>query len=839
MVSALLATSCPVFGQNSPAATEGGDVAITTMPPLPKPERASTNIHTALPAPDQGGDIKLTSTPEPTVSTAAKPEPQTANNNQGLTVTGGDTSQANNPYSTSPAPEPEAAEQTPKDSTTASAEDAEDNGTKAKETNFLPGDNPNRKQNIAALDGNNNEDAATSLAQSPGPVPAHRDATVMMPGRNLGISPLMPHTAGTVQIRKPFKLFASEELIRSMSFRDTPVKEVIAELARRGNLNILIDNSVTHRITGELRDRTLNEAMDSVLAAAGLQTRMVDSTTLIVGTFQALYTLGLNRPTARAFKLSYADPFMVSQILYTSVFNRGLLADVQATTTSTLDTQDLKSLSSVANESVVNQSTAPGSNGGNRNLTGDEKKITTDSGQDTSDVKDELKLISKNGDVRVMRGATRIDVQDGVGYNVASQDPGTQTVRSTKEVTTDYNVDQNGGGTIAIPDIRNRQVIVVGTPEDIQVAEETIRLLDQRPKQVHIQASLVELTNQGIRQLGATLNLQGEGASGNVLGSQGSPLTQYLPGLGSAGIITGPTGSTYADTAILQNTNPANITTLAAPITAQSFARTSTLNYNSSYVQPALTDVTPGTPASAFTGVLGNLLPANLPQISGLTPAATSLSSFNFLTLSKRAGGRANIATLPAALNLSVNLLLQTNKAKIIANPSVIATDNTEVLITLANEVVHKVTSTVSLGVVSTNVELTKAGIFLNVMPRITQDGYVTMRLRPQVSSPLGPPLQFAGGNTVVTLLNIREIISQEVRIRDGQTLVIGGLFTEQEASQLGKVPYLAEAPVVGALFRNTLKGRSRTELMLMITPKIVEEEPSSMTENPNGNKSM
>lgn len=78
-----------------------------------------------------------------------------------------------------------------------------------------------------------------------------------------------------------------------------------------------------------------------------------------------------------------------------------------------------------------------------------------------------------------------------------------------------------------------------------------------------------------------------------------------------------------------------------------------------------------------------------------------------------------------------------------IANPSIVVVDNTEALVAIAQEVVHKVTSTVSLGVVTTNVELTKAGVFLNVLPRVTQDGFIIMRLRPQVSAPIGAPLTF------------------------------------------------------------------------------------------------
>jgi type II secretory pathway component GspD/PulD (secretin) len=227
-------------------------------------------------------------------------------------------------------------------------------------------------------------------------------------------------------------------------------------------------------------------------------------------------------------------------------------------------------------------------------------------------------------------------------------------------------------------------------------------------------------------------------------------------------------------------------------------------------------------------------LPITPPAIAGVQAVPQAQSGFNFLTLSKKAGGAANIATMPAGLNLSLNLVLQNNKAKILANPSVTVSENTEALITLADEVVHKVTTTVSLGVVSTNVELVKAGIFLNVLPRVTEDGFIMLRLRPQVSAPLGGPQIFAGGAVIVTLLNVREIITQEVRVKDGQTLVIGGMFTERELSTLAKVPYLAEAPILGALFRNSTKGRSRTELMLMITPKVVEEPPpNALTETP------
>lgn len=575
----------------------------------------------------------------------------------------------------------------------------------------------------------------------------------------------LPTVTGTVQIRQPFKLFAQanqQKVIHQLSFRETPVREVIAELARRGNLNIIIDKSVTGKVTGELRDVTLDEAMDSVLASAGLRSRSLDKNTVVVGTLQAMVQLGLNRPIARAFKLSYAHPYDVASILQASIFNLGYKPKFNTR---------------------MDQVTSPA----------DAAEVGTD---DLTLKLEANQTYEEDNQPKLLRGSTRQQVQEGVGYNNAAIDPGTQQVRTIQEVNTDYTVPTNDGGCIVIPDSKGKRVFVVGTEEDILLAEQAIRLLDRRPKQVHIQASLVELSNQGIRQLGATFNVQGQGLSASIMGNATAPLLSFLPGLGS------------------QASSQANPNIPQIPFNG--------------------TSVTGN--ASPFSGIVGTVLPlvSQTATIAGVTPSNSAASGFNFLTLGKSAGGRFNVATMPGALNVNLNMLLQTNKAKIIANPSLVVSDTTEALITIANEVVHKITSTVSLGVVTTNVELAKAGIFLNVLPSITEDGFVRLRLRPQVSTPLGGPTTFGTGanQTVVTLLSIRDVITQEVRVKDGQTLVIGGLFTELEAAQLSKVPYLAEAPVLGAFFRTTLKGRNRTELMLMITPKIVEEDPTQLSES-------
>lgn len=695
----------------------------------------------------------------------------------------------------------------------------------------------------------------------------------------------LPTTSGQVKIRRPFKLFAREELIRNLSFRDTPVKEVIGELARRGGLNILIDQSVRGKISGDLKDVTLNEAMDSVLAAAGLQSRVLDNNTVIVGTMQAMTQLGLNRPMARAFKLSYAHAFDVAVILHASVFNKGMVPDFTTALRRKNGSTDRNSTGNEGETRIESDLQSLGEGGAKKELRSADRKNNSGAAVEEGEFTDENNQTTRPDQNRQLRGISRSQTQEGVGFNNASTDPGSQQIRQFQETPTDYTVEQNGGGAIVIPDVKNRQVIIVGTPDDLTVAEEAIHFLDRRPKQIHIQASLIEITNQGLRQLGAQMNLQGQGLSGTVLGPGSQPLIQSLPGLGSLArpgpLVTdvaqnGPNSNTSSFTTNSANSfgsqgNSTNTTTFTSPppalaisntntvtdtfsnafnsalatAVAQAFSRTQSysLNPGNLQTQPILGGSTVPTPSNntGFTGLLGALFPVLSTPVAGVTPLAAAQSGFNFLTLSKAAGGRANIATLPTGLGINLNLLLQTNKAKIVANPSILVGDNTEAMIIIADEVLHKVTSVATITSVTTNVELTKAGVFLDVLPKVTQDGFITMRLRPQVSAPLGPPTTFGQppSQTTVTLLSIRDVMNQEVRVKDGQTLVLGGLFRENESAQLSKVPYLAEMPVMGALFRNSLKGRNRTELMLLITPKLVEEDPPTLTEGTSGPKQM
>ncbi len=113
---------------------------------------------------------------------------------------------------------------------------------------------------------------------------------------------------------------------------------------------------------------------------------------------------------------------------------------------------------------------------------------------------------------------------------------------------------------------------------------------------------------------------------------------------------------------------------------------------------------------------------------------------------------------------------------------------------------------------------------------RIDDNGFINLFVSPTVAAP-GEPIRFdSGGLTVNTLTPLirRELTSGLVRLRDGQTLILSGIISENQTTTVTKVPLLGDIPVLGALFRSSQNTNERTEVIIMLTPKIVEDNPDS-----------
>lgn len=194
-----------------------------------------------------------------------------------------------------------------------------------------------------------------------------------------------------------------------------------------------------------------------------------------------------------------------------------------------------------------------------------------------------------------------------------------------------------------------------------------------------------------------------------------------------------------------------------------------------------------------------------------------------------------------------MNYLIENRKARVLANPKIMITNGQESVIDLTEDYVEKVTSEYltatsagagsATGTVQRNYTIGKdLGIKVTLTPFISPEGYVTLNIRPEYSTVAGEVRtqgEVAGTTDLeATLLSRRDLDLKNIRIKDGETLVLGGLIQESEQKTVNKIPLLGDLPVVGTLFRSTSTSKSKNELVIMITPKILNDGEGSVADN-------
>lgn len=164
----------------------------------------------------------------------------------------------------------------------------------------------------------------------------------------------------------------------------------------------------------------------------------------------------------------------------------------------------------------------------------------------------------------------------------------------------------------------------------------------------------------------------------------------------------------------------------------------------------------------------------------------------------------------------TLSALVADGKADLLARPSIMALGGKEAVINIGSEVPVPVVS-ITNATTTTSMEYRQAGIILKYTPRIHGDGYITAEVHTEVSSP----------SYVADLKAYRfnkRAADTLVRLRDGETMVIGGLIGSEESKALRKIPFLGDLPVLGALFRSETRAKSESEVMIFLTATIVKE---------------
>ncbi len=190
----------------------------------------------------------------------------------------------------------------------------------------------------------------------------------------------------------------------------------------------------------------------------------------------------------------------------------------------------------------------------------------------------------------------------------------------------------------------------------------------------------------------------------------------------------------------------------------------------------------------------------NLPAtgVSGFNPGVISTILFN--------------RSLTQFISLELTALEADGKGKIISSPRVLTGDKVEALIEQGTELPYQ--SATSSG--ATSVSFRKANLSLKVKPQITPDGNVIMTLDINKDS--------VGQVTAAGFAIDTKHVKTEVLVENGGTVVIGGIFLQEERNTTTKVPLFGDLPVLGNLFRNNAKTDNKIELLVFITPRIVDD---------------
>jgi type IV pilus assembly protein PilQ len=169
-------------------------------------------------------------------------------------------------------------------------------------------------------------------------------------------------------------------------------------------------------------------------------------------------------------------------------------------------------------------------------------------------------------------------------------------------------------------------------------------------------------------------------------------------------------------------------------------------------------------------------------------------------------------SALTRFLNLELSALEADGKGKIISSPRVLTADQVEAVIEQGTEIPYQ--QATSSG--ATSVSFRKANLALKVKPQITPDGNIIMTLDVNKDAP--------GATTPAGVQISTKHVKTEVLVENGGTVVIGGIFEQTERTDVTQVPFFGDIPVLGYLFKNTSTTSQKTELLVFVTPRIVNE---------------
>ncbi|MBN1805916.1 MAG: hypothetical protein JW837_11755 [Sedimentisphaerales bacterium] len=181
------------------------------------------------------------------------------------------------------------------------------------------------------------------------------------------------------------------------------------------------------------------------------------------------------------------------------------------------------------------------------------------------------------------------------------------------------------------------------------------------------------------------------------------------------------------------------------------------------------------------------------------------------------------VRTLEGDIDFTIRALQETGRLNVLSRPYILASNNQLATITVGEEVPIPTGTTEVAGQSQTTISYRDdIGIVLNVTPSINPDGLVNMTVNPRITT------RSADSVAITETLNAEAFSTRsaetKIAVRDGQTIVIGGLIEDQLTETIKKVPILGDIPIIDLLFKRTIKQKNKTELLIFLTPHVAKD---------------
>lgn len=336
---------------------------------------------------------------------------------------------------------------------------------------------------------------------------------------------------------------------------------------------------------------------------------------------------------------------------------------------------------------------------------------------------------------------------------------------------------------VVVPEPVSNSLIVSATPQFYEDIMQLVEQLDAQPAQVVIQVLIGEVQLNNVDEFGIELGLQDSVLFDRSL-----------------------LGNLVTTTETIQTSTPAGIVTTTNQV-----------------IQAASNE-----PGFLFNSPnLGN---------SGSTRALQNSDRIGTQGLSNFAVGRINdelgygglvLSASSESVSVLIRALQETRRMEILSRPQITTLDNQPAFIQVGQRVPRVTGSNINQIGFSNTVELENVGLILGVTPRISPDGMVVMEVDAEKSE-VGPtsegiPISVTADGTPILSPRVNITTAQTtVSAADGETIILGGLITRNSLSVERGVPYLSDIPILGNLFRYDGKQTRRSELLIILTPRVI-----------------